>query len=224
MTNALPMSPVPGWICLAECHRAAISTGDRFPVRMESPESPTPEIDESVLRAIAGRDADAFSSLYQAFSRPLFSLAFRMLQRREDAEELLQEVFVKIWNDAAAYNGAKGTAFTWAATITRNKAIDRIRSSQRRSRLHQGAEAESSVLSPSQPAPVRIVEAHETASTVQGALKSLPADQRIAMELAYFEGLSQSEIAERLQEPITTIKGRIRRAMMTLRKELQPAE
>lgn len=179
------------------------------------------EIDPALIRRVADGDVSAFEEFYEASSGLLFSVALRMLQRHEDAEELLQEVFVKIWKDAASYDPRRGAPLAWALTITRHKAIDRIRSTTRRLRLHEEAEQEAQITDTPTAGPAREADQTESASAVRSSLNSLPQDVRQTVELAYFGGLSQSQIAEKLSLPITTVKSHIRRAMMTLRHSLR---
>lgn len=180
------------------------------------------EIDPALIRRVADGDVSAFEQFYEAASGLLFSVALRMLQRHEDAEELLQEVFVKIWKDAASYDPGRGAPLAWALTITRHKAIDRIRSTTRRLRLHEEAEQEAQVTNATAPAePASEADHAESATAVRSSLAPLPQDVRQTVELAYFGGLSQSQIAEKLSLPITTVKSHIRRAMMTLRHSLR---
>lgn len=179
------------------------------------------EIEPALIRRVANGDVSAFEEFYEAASGLLFSVALRMLQRHEDAEELLQEVFVKIWKDAASYDPRRGAPLAWALTITRHKAIDRIRSTTRRLRLHEEAEQEAQITDAPTAGPAREADRTESASAVRSSLTSLPQDVRQTVELAYFGGLSQSQIAEKLSLPITTVKSHIRRAMMTLRHSLR---
>jgi len=188
---------------------------------MTPPETTREDIDPAVIRQVAAGDAQAFARVYDAFSGLLFTLALRMLQKPEDAEELLQEVFAKIWTDARSYDSGRGAPLAWAITITRHKAIDRIRSATRRQRLNDEAEAEQISLPLDVPGPASAAEQTEEARAVRASLESLPGDVRETIELAYFSGLSQSEIAEKLSLPLTTVKSRIRRAMMQLRQTLQ---
>lgn len=183
----------------------------------------TVELEPALVRRVAAGDIGAFEELYNLTSGLLFSVALRMLQRHEDAEELLQEVYVKLWKDAATYDPRRGAPLAWALTITRHKAIDRIRSTTRRIRLHDEAEREAlHADSPSASAePVSEALHAESASAVRSSLDSLPQDVRHTIELAYFGGLSQSQIAEHLAIPITTVKSHIRRAMVTLRQSLK---
>jgi RNA polymerase sigma-70 factor, ECF subfamily len=178
------------------------------------------EIDPALMRRVAAGDFQAFEQVYDAFSGILYTLALRMLERPEDTEELLQEVFAKIWRDAGDYDPRRGAPLAWAITITRHKAIDRIRATTRRLRLYEAA-AEQAMDNPSSSEPAREAELSENAKAVRDSLGSLPPEVRESIELAFFGGLSHSQIAEKLSVPITTVKSRIRRAMMQLRQSLR---
>ncbi|HRJ73548.1 MAG TPA: sigma-70 family RNA polymerase sigma factor [Terrimicrobiaceae bacterium] len=189
---------------------------------MNLPTANRDDIDPAVIRAVAEGDREAFERVYDAFSAPLYALALRMLQRPEDAEELLQEIFARIWNEAARYNPERGAPLAWAVMMTRGRAIDRIRSTARRHDLPHAAESEDAAR-PAQPGsgPARAPEQGETARAVQDSLDLLPKDVRETIELAYFGGLSHSEIARKLSLPLTTVKSRVRRAMLQLRQTLR---
>jgi RNA polymerase sigma-70 factor (ECF subfamily) len=177
------------------------------------------EIDPAVIRRVAEGDAVAFERVYDAFSGILYSLA--LMLDGQDTEELLQEVFTKIWRDAADYDPRRGAPLAWAITITRHKAIDRIRATARRLRLYEAAEAEAKGNLPSISQPAHDAEQSENAKAVRESLGTLPSEVRESIELAFFGGLSHSQIAERLAVPLTTVKSRIRRAMMHLRQSLK---
>jgi len=182
----------------------------------------TDGVDAQVMGRLAAGETEALRHVYRAFSGPIYSLLLQMLGRPEDAQDLLQEVFAKIWTDASNFDARRGAPIAWAITITRFKAIDRIRSNNRRTRLREALETQAATRSePRAAAPDREMLSREDASAVAVALKELPDDQRQAIELAYFRGLSQSEIAGHLGQPLTTIKGRIRRAMDNLRDSLK---
>lgn len=184
--------------------------------------SPADAIDAAIIHRVAQGDTAAFRQVYEAFSGPLFSLALRMLEQPEEAEDLTQEVFVKLWKDASSYDARRAVPLAWAITITRNKAIDRIRARGRRSRLLHAAESEfQNAPPPETPGPAQQAETEETAATVQHAIRRLPDDLRQTVEMAYFQGLSQTEIARALNEPLTTVKSRARRAMASLRQALK---
>jgi len=184
--------------------------------------APPVGIDAAEIRRVAGGDREAFARIYDAFSPRLYPLALRMLKRPEDAEELLQEVFAKIWKDAADYDSRRGAPLAWAIIMTRNKAIDRIRAATRRHRLNEeaGVEAESHPPVSGTRSPGVAAERAEEARAVRGSVAELPTDIRETIELAYFGGLSQSQISQELSLPLTTVKSRIRSAMNRLRESL----
>jgi RNA polymerase sigma-70 factor (ECF subfamily) len=196
----------------------------RGSLKMNPPGASLDEIDPAVIRRVAEGDTVAFERVYDAFSGILYSLALRMLERPEDTEELLQEVFLKIWRDAEAYDPRRGVPLAWAITITRHKAIDKIRSTTRRLRLYEAAEAEAKSNSVPLPQPVNNAESTENAQAVRESLGRLAPEVRESIELAFFGGLSHSQIASRLSLPLTTVKSRIRRAMMQLRQSLRHYE
>jgi RNA polymerase sigma-70 factor (ECF subfamily) len=192
--------------------------------KMNSPGANQDEIDPAVIRRVADGDSVAFERVYDAFSGILYSLALRMLERPEDTEELIQEVFLKIWRDADDYDPRRGAPLAWAITITRHKAIDKIRSTTRRLRLYEAAEAEAKNDAVALPQPVNDAESSENAQAVRESLGRLDPEVRESIELAFFGGLSHSQIAAKLSLPLTTVKSRIRRAMMQLRQSLRHYE
>jgi RNA polymerase sigma-70 factor (ECF subfamily) len=179
-------------------------------------------MDVESLRAIARGDEQSLAALYDRYSRILFSLAQRILNDREEAEDVLQEVFLQVWKTASSFDEKRGRPFTWLAVMTRSRAIDRLRSQASRRRVID----ESGEMVPFQDdasGGLRAVEHSERRETVSAALRQLPEAQRRTLLLAYFEGLSQTEIAERTGTPLGTIKTRMRSAMIRLR-ELLPGE
>ena len=193
-------------------------------LKMNPPGDNQDEVDPAVIRRVAEGDTAAFERVYDAFSGILYSLALRILERPEDTEELLQEVFLKIWRDAEDYDPRRGAPLAWAITITRHKAIDKIRSTARRLRLYEAAEAEAKNEAAALPQPVNDAEFSENAQAVRESLGRLAPEVRESIELAFFGGLSHSQIAARLSLPLTTVKSRIRRAMMQLRQSLRHYE
>ncbi|MDQ5977395.1 MAG: hypothetical protein QG602_367 [Verrucomicrobiota bacterium] len=174
-----------------------------------------------LVAAMAGGDNAAMGTLYDQLSGPLYSLAYRMLGDATEAQDLTQDIFLQLWRTAASYDSSRGSVFSWAVTLTRNRAIDRIRMRQRRSEILATAAPEL------QPAPLS--DEGDSASTlwlreknaaVRAALAELAPDQQQAIELAFFGGLTQQEIAERLREPLGTIKARIRRGLLKLKDRL----
>ncbi len=175
------------------------------------------------LRRIAQGDTDALSSLYDRFSATLFSIGCRLLGNESEAEDLLQEVFLKIWDKAQKYDAQLGSPTAWLITLTRNAAHDRLRSSQRRHRLADALTTDAVVSAQVlEAAPDEGLLSRETVLAVRTALVQLPVDQRQAIEFAFVGGLTQSEIAAQLGEPLGTIKARIRRGMLALRDLLPP--
>jgi RNA polymerase sigma-70 factor (ECF subfamily) len=177
--------------------------------------------DEKLMLRVAQGDRSAFLQLYDRLSTPLYSLALRMLANEAEAQDILQEVFLSIWSKAANFRADRGTPFSWAVTQLRSRAIDRIRSQRRRGEL---VEAYRPDLEPSGSATTSSAEnceVSERAREVRSALGQLTEDQREVLRMAYFEGLSQSEIAEKLEEPLGTIKARAHRGMARLRTLLR---
>ncbi len=190
---------------------------------MNAPADTSTQIGPDVVQRIAIGDAKAFSQLYDAFASALFSLAVKILGSPEEAEDVLQASCLRMWDDASRYSSERGTPFTWAYTITRSKALDRLRLRQRRSQLMEAGGMQQLVAQATNGSAASADDeavARERATAVRSALGELPADQRQAIELAFFSGLTQQEIASRLGEPLGTVKARIRRGMMRLRTPL----
>lgn len=188
---------------------------------MESTADLQLEAEVALLQKVARGDRRSFEELYQRFSGVLFSTAYRVLNNQEAAEDVLQDVFVQIWEKAPLYDPARGKPMTWAVTLTRNKSIDRLRSTQRRSRLQDDFQQESDSFEKFDDRnSFELVSAGETNDLVREVMKKLSTDQREAIELAFFSSMTQIEIAERLGEPLGTIKARIRRGLMRLRELL----
>jgi RNA polymerase sigma-70 factor (ECF subfamily) len=186
-------------------------------------EQPT---DEQLLRALAGGESDALAQLYDRYARVVFSVALRMLGTPELAEDVVQETFWRVWRRGAAFQTGRGQVSSWIYGIAHNLCIDELR--RQRVRPQSG-------VSPSQrdellavpDASVDVVGSAleaERRRLIVGALAQLPPEQRRAIELAYFGGLSQSEIADTLQSPIGTIKARVRLGLRRLRELLEASE
>jgi RNA polymerase sigma-70 factor, ECF subfamily len=177
--------------------------------------------DVELLRRIAAKDRTAFGEFYDLHSTLMFSIASKILNNSSEAEDVLQETFMQIWEKAGKFDPKLGKASSWAAILVRNKAIDRIRASQRRIRLTEEAGVESVIAAEVSQTTNEAVHGHEKAKLIQSAIVQLPAEQRHAIELAYFSGLTQNEISEKLHEPLGTIKARIRRGLIKLRDQLE---
>ena len=180
-----------------------------------------PDLDGELLRRIGAGDRDAFAEFYDRYSTLMFSVACKILNNSNEAEDVLQETLVQIWEKAERFDPKLGKASSWAATLVRNKAIDRIRASQRRSRLAEDAGAELAITNEVADTANEAVHGHDKARLIQSAIGELPAEQRHAIELAYFSGLTQDEISKKLNEPLGTIKARIRRGLLKLRDQLE---
>jgi len=173
-----------------------------------------------LLRRIAAQDRDALAEFYDQVGGLLYSTALRILGDSHEAEEVIQDVFVQIWEKASKFDPALGVANYWALSITRNRAIDRLRARQRRSRLmNEFEESGAAEIAASDPTTAPL--SGEELASVRGAVNQLPSDQRQAIELAFFGGMTHQEIAENLNEPLGTVKARIRRGMFKLRESLQ---
>ena len=178
--------------------------------------NPANSSDVELLHAIAARDDEALASLYDRYRLILFGLLLRILNSREEAEDVLQEVFLQIWRRAKDFDEGRGQAFTWMITLARSRAIDRLRVLAARHRLAASASHETEEVSDAAADAV----GSEQREIVAGALAQIPDEQRRTLMLAYFEGLTQSEIAARLDAPLGTVKTRMRSGMIKLRELL----
>lgn len=177
---------------------------------------------ETELLENTGRgDRASFRQLYERYSGVLFSTAYKVLNDQAESEDVLQDVFVQIWDKARLYDRTRGKPLTWALTLTRNKSIDRLRSVQRRHRLKDEVGKESAGAEQA-PAAGQEVYAIEKNRIVRNAVLELSDDQRQAIEMAFFGGLTQNEIASKLDEPLGTVKARIRRGMIKLKDIIEP--
>jgi RNA polymerase sigma-70 factor, ECF subfamily len=177
--------------------------------------------DEEVLARLQAGESWAMSVLYDRYARLVFSLALKVLNDREVAEEVVQEVFVKVWRRAGDYHVERGKFSSWLGGIAQHHAIDELR---RRSVRPSAAGDENAAadVADDEPAPYeRAVQSIEH-QQITDALKCIPDEQRYPIELAYFEGLTQQQIADRLQQPLGTIKTRMRLGMQKLKTLLEP--
>lgn len=190
---------------------------------MESPSHSAAEAqdDEQLILRVAQGDRSAFGVLYDRFSSPLYSLALKMLTNEAEAKDLLQEVFLSVWSKAAGFRAERGSAFSWVVSHLRNRAIDRLRSRRRHGELMEANAPDLEPVSSAVASSSHQVEVSERAREVRSALEQLSEEQRQVLRLAYFEGLTQVEIAEKLEEPLGTIKARAHRGMARLRTTLR---
>lgn len=193
--------------------------------RKTHPPSPSSRMaqqeDRALLEAVARRDQEAFEQLYERYHVMVYHLAYRILRNREAAEEVVSDVFWQVWREAERYNAQRGSAAAWIVTLARSRAIDALRA--QRGRAIPGDDA-TALPSPSGQGnePEGVVNLAQRALFVREALDGLSPEQRTALELSFFSGLSHAEIAERLAEPLGTVKTRIRSAMLKLRERLRP--
>lgn len=178
---------------------------------------PAQTSDIELLHAVARGEEGGLTALYDRYRLILFGLLIRILNSREEAEDVLQEVFIQVWRRAADFDEERGKPFTWLVTLARSRAIDRLRVLSARQRLSDSAALE--VRAEASDAIADTLHA-EQREIIARALASLPAEQRRPLKLAYFEGLTQSEIAARLGSPLGTVKTRMRAGMTTLRELL----
>jgi RNA polymerase sigma-70 factor (ECF subfamily) len=189
----------------------------------QAPETDDRAIELDLLARVAKRERAAFEQLYARYSNILYATAMKFLKQDADAQDVVQDVFIQIWDKAKLYDPTKGKPLTWALTMTRNRSIDRIRAIQRRTRLRDDFENETVV---DESAGVREalseVDASEKSQILRDAVGRLSPEQRKVIELAFFGGLTQSEVADRLGEPLGTVKARARRGLMKLKEILGP--
>jgi RNA polymerase sigma-70 factor (ECF subfamily) len=182
------------------------------------------DIDRDLLRRVATGDESALGTLYDRWSPLVHALVLRMLGDADEAEDVVEETFWQAWRHASRYEVARGAVSTWLTTIARSRALDRLRARRRRQEDSWTQLEEREVDLTEQPArhddPLTSAESAERRRRVASALAALPAEQRQAIELAYFGGFSQSEIAERTGQPLGTVKTRVRLAMDKLRESL----
>ena len=174
--------------------------------------------DNDLLKAIARGDEGALADCYDRYRLILFSLILRILHDRHEAEDVLQEAFLQVWRRAKDFDESRGRAFTWLVTIARSRALDRLRATGSRARL--ATEVEQSPREDMGDAAEDAIRSEESA-IVRQALAELSAEQRQTLFMAYFEGLTQSEIAARLGDPLGTVKTRMRSGLMKLRELLR---
>jgi RNA polymerase sigma-70 factor, ECF subfamily len=174
-----------------------------------------------LVKLAANGDEAAFGILYSRLAPCLYGMAFRMMNDAKEAEDVLQEGFTYIWRKANNYDPARSSAYAWAVMIVRNKAIDRLRARQRGDRLREKVTSETGFFAERDDSSAQVPISRERNAEVREALQKIAPEQRQAVELAFFSGLTHEQIAEQLGAPLGTIKARIRRGLLRLRDFFQ---
>ena len=175
-----------------------------------------------LMKRIKARDADALEELYDLYNRLLFSMVISIVKKREEAEDVLQEVFVKIWNKADSFNEDRGNVYSWIVTLTRNKAIDRIRSKDYKTQQKASVSIHQTLFSleGDKHDPLETTIFSDRAELVKKALQEIPESQSQVIKIAYYRGMTQSEISDHLDIPLGTVKTRTRQGMIKLKRIL----
>ncbi len=192
------------------------------PLVAEPPARSDREVDIAALAGVAQGDPRALEMLYDRYARLVLSFALRIVGDRPAAEEVVQEVFIRVWQRAGFYQPGRGAPVTWLLSITHNLAIDEVRRRRRRPQTADGEDPGLALANAADPAPNVEDEVwlRDVGATLASAMARLPPAQRVAIELAYFRGLSQREIARELGDPLGTVKTRLRLGLRKLELEL----
>lgn len=172
-----------------------------------------------LMKRIKAKDADALEELYDLYNRLLFGMIISIVKKREEAEDVLQEVFVKIWEKAYTFKESRGNAYSWIVTLTRNKAIDRIRSKgyKTQKKASHLVDEPDFTLEGDHYDPLETTIFSDRAELVQNALGEIPESQSEVLKIAYYRGMTQSEISDHLEIPLGTVKTRMRQGMIKLK-------
>jgi RNA polymerase sigma-70 factor (ECF subfamily) len=176
--------------------------------------------DATLMQQLLRRDVSAFEQLYERHSRIVYSLVLRILRQGTTAEEVVQDVFLQLWRNSARYDLSRPFV-PWLLTLARNRALDHLRLKSERQRRREEQTEEFPQIATAAPEYEKSLDEKRRAERVRSLMSSLPAAQKKAIELAYFEGLSHSEIAASLHEPLGTVKSWIRNGLLRLKEGLQ---
>jgi RNA polymerase sigma-70 factor (ECF subfamily) len=188
-----------------------------------SKDRPEVSLDATLVDRLLQRDVSAFEQLYDRHSRIVYALVLRILQQASTAEEVVQDVFLQLWRNAARYQSARGPFVPWLLTLARNRALDHLRLKSERQRRLEDQTEEPIAIAGSAPEYEKALDEKRRAERVRALIGALNPQQKKAIEMAYFEGLSHSEIAEALKEPLGTVKSWIRNGLLRLKEGLQVA-
>jgi RNA polymerase sigma-70 factor (ECF subfamily) len=174
------------------------------------------------MQELARRNQGALETLYDRYSRPVYSLALRITRQPAAAEEIVQDVFLQLWRTAGRFEAARGSLEPWLFTLARNRALDQLRMKAEKQRRREDALDEMPLASPPQNLEAGL-DTQRQGEKVRGIMATLPEAQRQAIELAFFEGMTHSEIAAAMQQPLGTVKSWIRSGLLRLREALETA-
>ena len=205
---------------LAHPSRAGYSTAVFLPFFFAVVTRALSASDEALVRRVAERDPKALRGVYDRCAGLALAVALRILKSRSEAEDVVQDAFVEIWKRAGSFDARRGSLNAWVVAIVRSRALDRVRS---RGSADRAAEALQREDGAPVPLPIESAEQRQDRDRIHTALATLPAEQRRVLELAYFEGLTQKEIAEHTGDPLGTVKTRVRLALEKLSTVLEPA-
>ncbi len=178
--------------------------------------------DATLVQQLLQKDVSAFEQIYDRHSRAVYSLVLRILQQAGTAEEVVQDVFLQLWRNARQYDESRGPFVPWLLTLARNRALDTLRLKSERQRRREDQTEELPSLAASPDYEIQL-DAKRRGAKVRALMASLNPQEKKAIEMAYFEGLSHSEIAAALREPLGTVKSWIRNGLLRLKEELQAA-
>ncbi len=182
------------------------------------------EADLRLMKRIIGRDQRAFAELYDRYTSVIYTMVLRMVKSTAEAEDLVQEIFVQIWKKAHLFAESKGSVYTWVMTMARRKAIDKVRSQDYVNRGDSVDDDERPLDIPDaafEANPLIATVSREYEELMRSSLVAISADQRSIIELSYYDGYTQAQIAERLQLPLGTVKTRMRQGLIKLRDSLK---
>lgn len=201
----------------ARAASASTSRGERVP-----PES-AERAERALIHRVALRDDAALEALYTRYCATVYSAALSILRTQAEAEEVVQETFIHIWTRARDYTSARGSLAAWVVMLARSRAIDRLRAQAQRERM-ASVQREGVALAEPPATPLELTQQAHVRLQVASGLAALPPEQRAALELAFHEGLSHSEISLRTGDPLGTVKTRIRRGLDRLARSLEASE
>ncbi len=196
--------------------------GALFLAALEHFRAGEPSADAALMERLIQKDPRALETLYERHARVVYSLVLRILQQAASAEEIVQDIFLQLWRNAHQYQAARGPLQPWLLTLARNRALDQLRLKREKQRRREDS-LDDLHIAACAPNLEAHIDRERRAAHVRACVRALPAPQQRAIELAFFEGMSHSEIAEALSEPLGTVKSWIRNGLLRLKEGLQAA-